>query len=584
MVEAVNMSNKNRKETNGNSSEGPYCICNSYEESEFMIHMAINLFVDKSNGLVIFPKYPISLGFSAGCCDSCERWFHNDCMNIKSSKSAKKMENFFCPPCIQSNAHLKVLHAKKKKRKLENAETSSREKLVKKIKRRDCNECIACFRTVNCGLCDICTSESSSGARCRMRECVNPIEVEYECKPEQSPSPPAIVEQPPPPEPEKSSSSIQKSDTIRKKRSSHDGNIAQRKPKLPNSTTDSKRVKSSLRAKVVATKRNKVKHEKQQNDDDAYLVLPRDTRSSTKKFEQFMKEACGKVDSVEEEEEEVHDVLPPRHCIGPDCVYAARANSKYCSQECVMKLARARLLTILPGRIQQWYSTPSQAQANDVVRLQQIRLKQEEMQKCFLQLDGKQARIERWIADAKQCKMSSFVMESDDEDGDSLYSCFICGNDVPCKLALKHSYKCYAKQEMRVSYGTAYPSRNMAYDLFCDAYNKSTQTYCKRLKRVCPEHAKEAKAEQNEICGCPLNVNRECEIFHPSRACLVPKQKCLKHCYWDRVQLGLIDKDRLQMLLRMEELSEEEIRLNMVMRNRGNVLDLLLYQTTYHTR
>ncbi|KAL1231053.1 CXXC-type zinc finger protein [Trichinella spiralis] len=448
------------------------------------------------------------------CCDSCERWFHNDCMNIKSSKSAKKMENFFCPPCIQSNAHLKVLHAKKKKRKLENAETqSSREKLVKKIKRRDCNECIACFRTVNCGLCDICTSESSSGARCRMRECVNPIEVEYECKPEQSPSPPAIVEQPPPPEPEKSSSSIQKSDTIRKKRSSHDGNIAQRKPKLPNSTTDSKRVKSSLRAKVVATKRNKVFDEK--------------------------------IRTVYER--------------------SMRANSKYCSQECVMKLARARLLTILPGRIQQWYSTPSQAQANDV-------------------LDGKQARIERWIADAKQCKMSSFVMESDDEDGDSLYSCFICGNDVPCKLALKHSYKCYAKQEMRVSYGTAYPSRNMAYDLFCDAYNKSTQTYCKRLKRVCPEHAKEAKAEQNEICGCPLNVNRECEIFHPSRACLVPKQKCLKHCYWDRVQLGLIDKDRLQMLLRMEELSEEEIRLNMVMRNRGNVLDLLLYQTTYHTR
>ena len=37
-------------------------------------------------------------------------------------------------------------------------------------------------------------------------------------------------------------------------------------------------------------------------------------------------------------------------------------------------------------------------------------------------------------------------------------------------------------------------------NIFCDKYDSSQQTYCKRLRVLCPEHTKEPKVIQFEPC------------------------------------------------------------------------------------
>ena len=50
------------------------------------------------------------------------------------------------------------------------------------------------------------------------------------------------------------------------------------------------------------------------------------------------------------EREEKREVSPPRQCLGPGCVHAARTNSKYCCNECGVRLQIRRLQVILPTR------------------------------------------------------------------------------------------------------------------------------------------------------------------------------------------------------------------------------------------
>ena len=56
--------------------------------------------------------------------------------------------------------------------------------------------------------------------------------------------------------------------------------------------------------------------------------------------------------SQDEPREEVYT-----QCYGPGCTRASRSNSKYCSDDCGLRLATNRLYELLPQRIQQWQSS-----------------------------------------------------------------------------------------------------------------------------------------------------------------------------------------------------------------------------------
>lgn len=55
-----------------------------------------------------------------------------------------------------------------------------------------------------------------------------------------------------------------------------------------------------------------------------------------------------------------------RQCYGPGCVNSAQYGSKYCSDECGLKLASHRIYQVLPQRIQEWALSPCMAEETNI--------------------------------------------------------------------------------------------------------------------------------------------------------------------------------------------------------------------------
>lgn len=141
---------------------------------------------------------------------------------------------------------------------------------------------------------------------------------------------------------------------------------------------------------------------------------------------------------------------------------------------------------------------------------------------------------------------------------------------------------CLLQYESQTSYGSAHRTYNNIYNIFCDAYNKTSRTYCKRLRVICPEHYKEPKIDDEEICAAPLSPETALDRFEESLACATPKKVCMKHYKWDKIRRAMIDMERLVQLLKLDELFEEQKALNASISARGGVLALLLHQTMKH--
>lgn len=69
--------------------------------------------------------------------------------------------------------------------------------------------------------------------------------------------------------------------------------------------------------------------------------------------------------------------------------------------------------------------------------------------------------------------------------------------------------------------------------MFCDDYNPINKTYCKRLRVLCPEHSRDPKVGDQEVCGCPLVVN----VFTATgKFCRAPKKSCTRHFVWEKMR------------------------------------------------
>lgn len=64
----------------------------------------------------------------------------------------------------------------------------------------------------------------------------------------------------------------------------------------------------------------------------------------------------------------------PRQCYGPTCINSARWGSKYCSDECGLKLATSRIYQVLPQRIQEWSLSPCVAEDKNKKALDQVNI------------------------------------------------------------------------------------------------------------------------------------------------------------------------------------------------------------------
>lgn len=196
-----------------------------------------------------------------------------------------------------------------------------------------------------------------------------------------------------------------------------------------------------------------------------------------------------------------------RQCYGPGCIMTARPQSKYCSDTCGMKLATSRIYQVLPQRIQEWSLCPAICEEQNKKALEAIRTKQTIVRATLAELDKRHAELDLLVDRAKRCTLDPYALDNNDvEDEMSMY-CITCGHEIHSKTAIRHMEKCFNKYESQASFGSIFKTRIEGNSMFCDFYNPASNTYCKRLRVLCPEHCKDPKISDTDVCGCPLVKN-----------------------------------------------------------------------------
>ncbi|XP_041969950.1 CXXC-type zinc finger protein 1-like [Aricia agestis] len=267
----------------------------------------------------------------------------------------------------------------------------------------------------------------------------------------------------------------------------------------------------------------------------------------------------------------------PRQCYGPQCQRAAQYGSKYCSSECGIRLATARIYQVLPQRIQEWSLSSCVAEQHNRKALEGVRSGIAKAQAALRSLDQQHAELDAIVARAKGARpIPPDDKEADDET--SMY-CVTCGHEIHTRTAVKHMEKCFIKYEAQASFGSRHRTRIDGQSMFCDYYNPINGTYCKRLRVMCPEHFKDPKVSDTDVCGCPVVRN----VFEPTgEFCRAPKKSCLKHYQWEKLRRAEIDMERVRQWLRLDELVEQERSIRLAMASRAGVLGLMLHSTYNH--
>ena len=278
------------------------------------------------------------------------------------------------------------------------------------------------------------------------------------------------------------------------------------------------------------------------------------------------------------DEEQESAVSAPMHCYGPQCTKSSRPGSKYCSDQCGINLASMRIYQTLPDRIREWNLTPCEAEKKGRKELEKIRAKQMEVQTRLNQLMVDFRNLEKVIEKGKEQSINE--NDEEDEDEEAIFvQCVTCGSDVAARTAVRHMERCYNKIESQTSFASRYKTQIDDVRMFCDFYNRKEQTYCKRLKVLCPEHHPDPKADDREVCGYPLSKEL---LGKPSQFCLRAKKNCQAHFCWEKLRRAEIDMERVKQWMRVDELIEQERQFKLTMSNRSGVLGLMLHSTFNH--
>ncbi|XP_055677671.1 CXXC-type zinc finger protein 1-like [Lutzomyia longipalpis] len=269
-----------------------------------------------------------------------------------------------------------------------------------------------------------------------------------------------------------------------------------------------------------------------------------------------------------------------RQCYGPGCRMTARPQSKYCSDECGTKLATSRIYQVLPQRIQEWNLSQCRAEVINRKQLDTIRAKQATVRATLAELDKRHAELDLLVERAKRCTLDPKALDNNEAEDEMSMYCITCGHEIHSKTAIRHMEKCFNKYESQTSFGSIFKTRiDGGNPMFCDFFNPINKTYCKRLRVLCPEHCKDPKVNDTDVCGCPLTRN----VFEPAgEFCRAPKKSCFRHYVWEKIRRAEIDLERVRQWLKMDELMEQERQIRTAMASRAGVLGLMLHSTYNH--
>ncbi|XP_037096773.1 CXXC-type zinc finger protein 1a isoform X4 [Syngnathus acus] len=537
-------------------------------------------------------------------CDGCAEWFHGGCVGV-SEKAAKAIRVWFCPSCRDGDPSLEIKYRQKKTKASEAEEDGSSpfqsmsdsRRSAQQIKRsaRMCGECEACLRTQDCATCDFCKDMKKFGGpnkirqKCRLRQCQFRARKMLRNKEEEM----------------NRRNAMRRRERYRK----HGGDLTEEEEEedvfsesemelyqqykaagfsdlLWHSGEEEEEEEESLRKKAVKVKH--VKRREKKPEKKKSLSAPKEEVRRHKAKQRHRGRVRhserggggGGGGGGEADAKELGSTL--RQCLGPGCVQPARTSSKYCSDNCGMKLAANRIYEIVPQRIQQWQQSPCVAEEMGRRQLERIRKEQQATRLRLTLMEKRFHELEGIIANSKlnQVQHDEEANEGDGDDTDLQIFCVSCSHPVNPKVALRHMERCYAKYESQTSFGSMYPTRiEGATRLFCDVYNPHSKTYCKRLQVLCPEHSRDPKVAVDEVCGCPLVK----DVFEPTgEFCRVSKRKCNKHYCWEKLRRAEVDLERVRVWYKLDELFEQERNLRAAMTNRAGLLALMLHQTIQH--
>ncbi|RVE71131.1 hypothetical protein OJAV_G00071740 [Oryzias javanicus] len=545
-------------------------------------------------------------------CDSCSEWFHGDCIGV-SERAAKSIRVWFCLSCREKDASLEVKYRQKKSKERDDGESEGdkgsksqkkdgsftpQQKMDgrrgSKIKRsaRMCGECDACLRTEDCAQCDFCKDMKKFGGpnkirqKCRLRQCEVRARKMLRVKEEESSCSISRGRG----LPRKGAGQHMEEDEEEEGFSESELELYEQykaagyKDLVWHSDEEEEEEEDvhldSLRKKAVKVKHVK-RRDKKPEKKKSVSAPKEDSKPRRHKVKQRHKERVRHTERAGEGgAKEVGGAL--RQCLGPGCTELARSASKYCSEDCGMKLAANRIYEILPQRIQQWQQSPCVAEEMGRRQLERIRKEQQAARLRLTQMEKRFHDLESIIASAKlqQVQEHEEVNEGDGDDTDLQIFCVSCSHPINPKVALRHMERCYTKYESQTSFGSMYPTRiEGATRLFCDVYNPHSKTYCKRLQVLCPEHSRDPKIPADEVCGFPLVK----DVFEPTgEFCRVSKRKCNKHYCWEKLRRAEVDLERVRVWYKLDELFEQERNLRTAMTNRAGLLALMLHQTIQH--
>merc|ERR1719354_869915 len=370
-------------------------------------------------------------------------------------------------------------------------------------------------------------------------------------------------------------------------------------PKVKVESEADNQVSDRLMKKIREAERRekRLREEEQQREEEA------EEDASRAKARQQKKKVVKKVKKKRKNKEKEVDVSvgesPKKkvkysrvQCQGPQCVYPARVNSKYCSKECGLKLARMRLDAYMPQQISDWMENKPVAEQIYTDKLKMVQGKIETSKQELLKLEQKFRQLEEIIAKCKKVPIE-LVNKKDKKkhnksESDQNIICPVCAQSISIKMAAKHFDRCYTKTEALVSYGSVYPALRAEKSdrLYCNYRNEQQNTYCRRLQVMCAEHTKERRALDKEVCGFPLNRNNlydENFVFTSKNCCTSPKNTCNKHYKWETLMRASIDILRIRQSVKLEEIMEEERTLKQQLSSMTSLVALLCHKTIRHS-
>ncbi|CAD6194611.1 unnamed protein product [Caenorhabditis auriculariae] len=394
-----------------------------------------------------------------------------------------------------------------------------------------CNNCIQCARHENCGICEPC----QAGKLCLQRRCLRL-------------------------EPPAKRSEERSSDERKAVDFSKDSDLGAKKRRGRKKGSTKAAMQAAAAAAEAAPTTGRVKHPRSQ-----YLIMA----EATKKRRDLSTKGDNK----------------PRACLGLECINSARKNSKYCSDECGVSVAEARLLEILPRHADSLFQEKQEtvdSLAADAHAL--IKKGFDDMAIHEKKLIGFQEKIKNYIQTISKVDVEQTKDAPDPEATDPVFSCMVCGStDISLRRYPKHVNDCYERSERAVSYGTTEKTESLT-NIYCEVYDKKQKTYCKRFKSICPEHSRKTFESMLKVCGFPLKwednqsiridelVNSE-DPF--GQDCCRAEQKCSKHHKWLRTLFGVAEAELALCLYKYFELRMEAQSMWYNQQWHSNVINLL---------